>query len=170
MGNKLLQDNKLSNQLLSEDPDRCAAVVGLALNQLHLLANLIFPYMPGTTFEILAQLGISDSHTRDINIPDTWKTDIIPPGQTLGEAKLLFSIIPSEKADEWREAFGGEELRKQKAIEMEKAAAKKVAKEKEKERKRLKKLGLAGSQGSASKAPSEELKNLKIEDNAAGKQ
>jgi methionyl-tRNA synthetase len=134
-GNKLLQDNKLSNQLIEEDPERCAAVVGLALNHIHLLASLISPFMPATAEAILQQLNVPVK----FQIPDTWTADAIAPGHTLGEPKLLFTQIPASRIDEWREAFGGEEIRKQKALEAEKAAAKKAAKEKEKEKKRLKK-------------------------------
>ncbi|KAI1645422.1 tRNA synthetases class I (M)-domain-containing protein [Daldinia loculata] len=167
LGNKLLQDNKLSNQLLSEDPERCGAVVGLALNHLHLIANIVFPYLPETANGILEQLGVQGSGNDRFSIPDTWTADVIPPGQALGEPKLLFTLIPTEKADEWREAFGGEELRKQKAIEQEKAAAKKAAKEKEKERKRLKKLGLAGgAKGESSQGQTEQLQKLSITDSA----
>ncbi|KAL7629643.1 hypothetical protein AAE478_001165 [Parahypoxylon ruwenzoriense] len=170
LGNKLLQDNKLSNQLLSEDADRCAAVVGLALNHLHLLANILFPYMPGTSEAIFDQLGVQGSGNERFSIPDKWVADVIQPGHAIGEPKLLFSAIPPEKADEWREAFGGEELRAQKAIEAGKAAAKKAAKEKEKERKRLKKLGLVdGKADSSALEPPEQLKNLSIKDAAEGK-
>lgn len=45
LGNTLLQDNKLDNKLATEQPDRCAAVVGLALSHIHLLASLIHPYL-----------------------------------------------------------------------------------------------------------------------------
>jgi methionyl-tRNA synthetase len=45
LGNQLLQDNKLDNNLATTEPDRCAAVVGLALSHIHLLASLIEPYM-----------------------------------------------------------------------------------------------------------------------------
>ena len=45
LGNKLLQDNKLDNKLATEQPEKCAAVVGVALNHIHLLASLIEPYM-----------------------------------------------------------------------------------------------------------------------------
>jgi methionyl-tRNA synthetase len=45
LGNLLLQDNRLDNKLATEQPDRCAAVVGLALSHIHLLASLIEPYM-----------------------------------------------------------------------------------------------------------------------------
>jgi methionyl-tRNA synthetase len=147
VGNKLLQDNKLSNQLITEEPERCAAVVGLALNLLHLLANLLFPYMPTTSESILVQLGFApDADAKFVaRIPDDWTVDEVKPGQKLGEPTLLFSAIPAAKLDEWRETFGGEELRLQKAAEAEKAAAKKAAKEKEKEKKRLKKLAAAAA-------------------------
>jgi methionyl-tRNA synthetase len=45
LGNLLLQDNKLDNKLATEQPDRCAALVGLALSHIHLLASLIQPYL-----------------------------------------------------------------------------------------------------------------------------
>jgi methionyl-tRNA synthetase len=163
-GNKLLQDNKLSNQLITEEPERCAAVVGIVLNLLHLLANLAFPYMPGTSEAIFAQLGFApDAEGRyGVHIPDEWTADLVKPGQKLGEPKLLFSAIPAAKLDEWRETFGGEELKLQKAAEAEKAAAKKAAKEKEKEKKKAKKLaaaaqaaGAAGEEGKDAAAAKE---------------
>jgi methionyl-tRNA synthetase len=158
LGNKLLQDNKLSNQLITEEPERCAAVVGLALNLLHLLANLVFPYMPTTSESIMEQLGFTpDAAGRyGVHTTDAWSADAVKPGQKLGEPKLLFSAIPAAKLDEWREAFGGEELRLQKAAEAEKAAAKKAAKEKEKEKKRLKKLAAAAQ----AEVPAKEAKEV----------
>ena len=131
-GNKLLQDNTLSNQLLAEDPTRCAAVVGLGLNTLHLLANVLSPYMPATSEAILRQLGVENK----VTIPSTWTADVIKPGHTLGTAELLFSVIPQTKIDEWRDMFGGEELRKQKQLEAEKAAAKKAARQQKKQKKK----------------------------------
>ncbi|EGS20831.1 methionyl-tRNA synthetase-like protein [Thermochaetoides thermophila DSM 1495] len=142
LGNKLLQDNKLSNQLLAEEPARCAAVIGLALNHLHLLANVLTPYMPAKAQSILRQVGLKPAEGEDlvpVYIPDTWEANTLKAGHTIGTPELLFSTIPAAKIEEWRDAFGGEELRKQKALEAEKAAAKKAAREKEKEKKRLKK-------------------------------
>jgi len=129
LGNKLLQDNKLSNQLLIEDPDRCHAVVGLALDHLHLLANLLFPYMPGTAKSIFRQLGLQNV---TICIPDTWTGDNLKSGHVIGAPELLFSAISLARAEEWRDAFGGEQFRNQKALKTEKAAAKKAAKKKRK--------------------------------------
>lgn len=41
LGNQLLQHNKLSNQLVKEEPDRCAAVVNLALNHMYVPWNSV---------------------------------------------------------------------------------------------------------------------------------
>jgi len=158
LGNKLLQDNKLSNQLLSEDPDRCRAVVSLALNQIHLVASILSPYMPGTAQSIFRQLGVkpaSEGQDIPVVIPDTWEANDLKPGSTIGTPELLFSNIPAAKIEEWREAYGGEELKKQKAIEAEKAAAKKAAREKEKEKKRLKKEAQKAAQAAQAAAEAE---------------
>ncbi|KAK7752644.1 hypothetical protein SLS62_005413 [Diatrype stigma] len=130
-GNKLLQDNTLSNQLLAEDPARCAAVIGTGLNTLHLLASILSPYMPTIAESIFRQLGVEPK----VSIPSTWTADFIKPGQAIGKAEALFSIIPASKADEWRDMYGGDELRKQKQLEAEKAAAKKAAKQRKKQQK-----------------------------------
>ena len=131
LGNKLLQDSGLNNQLLNDEPDRCAAVIGLGINHLQLLASILHPYMPSTAESILDQIGAPGL----ITVPDTWDGTIIKPGQPIGEPKLLFTQIPASQLDQWREAFGGEEIRKQKALEAEKTAAKKAAKEKKKQAK-----------------------------------
>ncbi|KAF3354350.1 methionine--tRNA ligase like protein [Verticillium longisporum] len=148
LGNKLLQDNKLDNKLLTEEPDRCAAIIGLALNQIALIASILNPYMPVTSKAIFEQLGVEPTPT----IPDEWVTDAIKPGQKLGEAKHLFSQIPASKIEEWREAFGGEEVRKQKEEAAAKAVAKKAAKEREKEKKRLKKEAAKAAAASGAEA------------------
>lgn len=106
--------------------------------------------MPVTSKAIFEQLGVEPTPT----IPDEWVTDAIKPGQKLGEAKHLFSQIPASKIEEWREAFGGEEVRKQKEEAAAKAAAKKAAKEREKEKKRLKKEAAKAAAASGAEAAS----------------
>lgn len=152
LGNKLLQDNKLDNRLFNEEPDRCTAVIGLALNQIDLLAGVLHPYMrknsltfsyqnltlPALTAEVIfSQLGHDAG--RVPKIPEEWVTDFLKPGHKIGSPKPLFTQIPASKLEEWRETYGGDEVRKQKEEAAAKAAAKKAAKEKEKEKKRLKK-------------------------------
>ena len=123
IGNKLLQDNKIDNKLATEQPDKCAAVVGLALNQIHFLASLIEPYMPATSALILEQLNMPL-----LIIPDLWEANSIKPNHKIGQVAHLFGVIKPEK-EEWRELLGGEEARKAKA---EKEAAKKAEKERKK--------------------------------------
>ncbi|KAI0909958.1 tRNA synthetases class I (M)-domain-containing protein [Ustulina deusta] len=136
LGNQFLQSNKLSNQTLAEQHDKCTAVVGLALNHVLLLANLLTPYMPETARSMLQQVGVE---VATFSIPDIWTANTLEPGQKIGAATLLFSQIPAARAEEWRETFGGDELKKLKAAEAEKAAAKKAAKQKKKEQKNAQK-------------------------------
>jgi methionyl-tRNA synthetase len=99
--------------------------------------------MPEKAQAILRQLGVKGPSEEDttvpVQIPDAWEVDALKPGHAIGTPGLLFAQIPAAKIDEWRDAFGGEELRKQKEAEAAKAAAKKAAKEKEKEKKKAKK-------------------------------
>jgi methionyl-tRNA synthetase len=131
LGNKFLQDNKLDNRLFSEEPERCATIIGMALNHLHLLASILSPYMPKTAESIFQQLGVDPV----VHIPDIWDANALSPGHVIGEPKPLFTTIPASKLEEWSEAFGGAELRKQKILEAEKVAVKKAAKKKGKEEK-----------------------------------
>lgn len=117
--NAFLQSNKLDNKLRETEPARCAAVVGLGLNLIHLLSALLAPYMPDTAASINEQLK-----TEALLIPDTWSADTIKPGHVVGKAAYLFSNIKPEKAEEWREMFGSDEVKKAK----EEAAAKKAKK------------------------------------------
>jgi methionyl-tRNA synthetase len=135
LGNKFLQDNKLDNRLFTESPEVCANVIGTALNHIHLLANLLSPFMPKTTEAIFEQLGIESVP----KIPDTWATNTLIEGHKLGEPKPLFTIIPGSKLEEWREAYGGSAIREQKLADAEKAAAKKAAKKASKKEKGEKK-------------------------------
>ncbi|KAF2441775.1 methionyl-tRNA synthetase [Karstenula rhodostoma CBS 690.94] len=136
LGNILLQDNKLDNALATNEPDRCAAVVGMALSHIHLLASLIHPYMPETTTSILAQLNATF-----LTIPDEWEASSLPVGHKIGKAAYLFSQIKPEREQEWREQFGGEEARKAKDEKAAKAAAKKAEKERKKAKKAAAKVG-----------------------------
>lgn len=103
-GNSFLQSNKLDNNLAENEPSKRAAVIGLAINLVHLLASVIAPYLPETATSINAQLRISP-----LPIPDHWTADSIKPGHEIGKAEHLFSRIRPEKAQEWRDMFGKDE-------------------------------------------------------------
>ncbi|KAJ3560429.1 hypothetical protein NPX13_g9304 [Xylaria arbuscula] len=120
-GNSFLQANKLSNALCEEEPSKCAAVVGLAINLVHLIASVIAPFMPETAKMINAQLCASP-----LPILDHWDADSIPPGHEISKAEHLFSRIPPEKAQEWRTMFGSEEAKKLKEEEAAIKARKKA--------------------------------------------
>ncbi len=132
VGNRLLQSHTLDNRLAVEQPDKCAAVVGYAVNLVHLLAGVIGPYLPATCESILTQLNMAKSTSASVPIPESWDPSVIPPGHTLGNAAHLFSQIKAEKEQEWREEFGGEELKRLKAEKAARAAKKKADKNRKK--------------------------------------
>ncbi|EJP66603.1 putative methionine--tRNA ligase, cytoplasmic [Beauveria bassiana] len=159
LGNKFLQDNGLNNKLLVEEPERCNAVINVAINHVHLLAGLLYPYMPTTAESIFKQLG----QKPDPFIPDVFDFVAVPVGHKIGTPEPLFSIIPAAKLDEWRDAYGGEELKRQKAIDAEKAAAKKAKKLADKERKAAKKAGAADTKANETTA-SADVSKLTLEE------
>ncbi|KAH9834718.1 methionine--tRNA ligase, cytoplasmic-like [Teratosphaeria destructans] len=130
LGNKLLQDNRLDNNLFNNERQRCDAVVNLAINHIHLLASVIGPYIPATSRAILEQLQADL-----LIIPDQWLARSLSGGHKIGKAAHLFKNIKLEKEVEWRELFGGDELKKQKEADAKKKAQRKA----EKEAKKLKK-------------------------------
>ena len=145
LGNKLLQDNRLDNKLFSEDPQRCAAIVGMALNHIYLLASVAEPYMPGivrgykdnqakSVPGIFEQLGVAPTP----HIPEEFLPETIQPGHKIGKPAHLFTKIMAEKEQEWREAYGGEEVKKQKTLAEAKKMANKLSKEKRKAQKAAK--------------------------------
>lgn len=99
-GNTFLQSNKIDNALFANEPARCAAVVGLALNLIYLLSALAWPYMPSTSESIVKQLNAPLAR-----IPDEWSLDILP-GHKIGKAEYLFTRILEAKEAEWKARFG----------------------------------------------------------------
>ena len=139
LGNKLLQSNTLDNKTFAAEPDKIRAVVGTGINLVHLLACIIRPFMPATSASILSQLKVED-HL----IPDKWTGDSLKPGHKISDAKRLFEPIKAEKEQEWREQFGGDEVRREKEEKARKAEARKRDKEKKKAKKAAAKDGPAG--------------------------
>ncbi|KAK4117010.1 methionyl-tRNA synthetase [Canariomyces notabilis] len=121
-GNGFLQSNKLDNKLAENEPSKCAAVVNLAVNLIHLLASLVAPFLPDTASSINRQLRIEP-----LPIPTRWNADSIKPGHEIGKAEYLFSNIKPEKGEQWREMFGSAEAKKVKVEEAERKAKKETA-------------------------------------------
>ncbi|KAI9759677.1 MAG: hypothetical protein M4579_002154 [Chaenotheca gracillima] len=122
-GNAFLQSNGLGNKLAETEPAKCAAVIGIAVNLIHLLASLIAPYMPDTAKSMNAQL-----RAEPLAILDRWSANSIAPGHEVGKAAYLFSPIKPEKGREWREMFGSNEVEKLKREDATRKASKKAGK------------------------------------------
>lgn len=132
MINVKIQSNKLDNKLAANEPEKAAAVVGLAINIIYLCGSVFEPYLPATSKSILEQLDAPF-----LFIPDRWMADDLKPGHHIGKAKYLFTQIEPKKEDEWRDMYGGtqaERLKKE-GETAKKAAAKAAEKAKKAERK-----------------------------------
>ena len=131
-GNNFVQSHRLDNKLAANEPEKAAAVVGIAINIVYLLASVFEPYLPATSRSILEQLNAPF-----LIIPDHWFGDDIKPGHQIGKAKYLFSLIDLKKEDEWRELYGGTQAERLKKEEeaAKKAAAKAALKAKKAEKK-----------------------------------
>lgn len=129
-GNGFLQSNGLDNKLAENEPLKCAAVIGLAVNLIHLLASIVSPFMPDSARSMNNQLC-----AEPLLIPDHWDADSIKPGHKIGKASYLFSNIKLEKGQEWRSMFGGQEAEKLREADATRRAEKRAAKKSRKESK-----------------------------------
>lgn len=100
-GNQFLQENKLDNSLLANNPEKAAAVIGVGVNIIYLLSAIFAPFMPETSTQILEQLNAPPRL-----IPNEFSLDILG-GHNLGKPAYLFSRIDEAKIDEWKSKFGG---------------------------------------------------------------
>lgn len=127
-----IQSNKLDNKLAANEPEKAAAVIGLAINIIYLCASVFEPYLPATSQSILEQLNAPF-----LFIPDSWMANDLKPGHHIGKAKYLFTLIDPKKEDEWRDMYGGTQVERLKKEEetAKKAAAKAASKAKKAERK-----------------------------------
>lgn len=134
-GNNFLQSNGFDNKLAANEPEKAAAVTGIAINIIYLCASIFEPYLPATSKSILEQL-----QAPFLVIPDHWTADDIKPGHHIGKAKYLFSQIDPKMEEEWRTLFGGTQAeRLKKEEEAARAAAKKAAGKARKAEKKSKK-------------------------------
>ena len=144
-GNNFLQSNKFDNKLADNEPEKAAAITGIAINIIYLCASIFEPYLPATSKSILEQL-----QAPFLAIPDNWTADDIKPGHQIGQAKHLFSQINPNMEEEWRTLFGGTQAeRLKKEEEAARAAAKKAASKARKAEKKSKKLEEASVEATA---------------------
>lgn len=144
-GNNFLQSNGFDNKLATNEPEKAAAVTGIAINIIYLCASVFAPYLPASSKSILDQLDAPF-----LIIPDQWTADYIKPGHVIGKAKYLFSQIDPKREDEWRNMFGGTQAeRLKKEQEIAKAAANKAAVKSKKAEERSKKAMAKSVEASA---------------------
>lgn len=145
-GNSFLQSNGFDNKLAANEPQKAAAVTGIAVNIIYLCASIFEPYLPATSKSILEQL-----QAPPLIIPSQWTGDYLQPGHQVGKAKHLFTLIDPKKEDEWRSMYGGTQAeRLKREEEITKIMAKKAAlKAKKVEKKRRQ----PGQQDTDTKAP-----------------
>ena len=147
-GNNFLQSNGFDNKLVSNEPEKAAAVTGIAINLILLCASVFAPYLPATSRSILEQL-----QAPFLYIPEHWTADNIKPGHQIGKAKYLFTQIDESKEEEWRAMFGGTQAeRLKKEEEVAKKAAKKAADKARKAEKKSKKPELKSVEASATQS------------------
>lgn len=118
-GNNFLQHNGFDNKLAANEPEKAAAVTGIAINLILLCASIFAPYLPATSRSILEQL-----QAPFLYIPEHWTANDIKPGHKIGKAKYLFSQIDPKKEDEWRNMYGGTQAER---LKKEEETAKKTA-------------------------------------------
>ena len=118
-GNNFVQSHKLDNKLAANEPQKAAAVTGMAINIIYLCASIFEPYLPATSKSILEQLNAPF-----LPIPEHWTADYIKPHHQIGKAKYLFTQIDPKKEDEWRGMYGGTQSER---LKKEEEAAKKTA-------------------------------------------
>lgn len=100
-GNRLLQENRFGNVLLTEDPDRCFAVVGVAINVVYLLSAVFYPFVPEVSEQICKQLNVPLR-----SIPDRFEI-VIGAGHNLGTPQHLFQHIDEKFIAIWQAKYGG---------------------------------------------------------------
>ncbi|TFK40406.1 methionyl tRNA synthetase [Crucibulum laeve] len=100
-GNHYLQSSGLNKALMTDNPQRCAQVVSRAVNLIYTLSALIYPFMPATSDDILAQLNAPARA-----VPEVLSNDILA-GHTIGKPEHLFKKIEESMAEVYRAKFGG---------------------------------------------------------------
>ncbi|CAB3990994.1 methionine--tRNA ligase, cytoplasmic-like, partial [Paramuricea clavata] len=107
LGNQYIQANKPWVLVKGNDDERSRAgsVIGLACNLTSLLSVLIHPFMPGVSAEIRKQLQVSDEHCV---IVDSFVPHL-ETGHIIGEPKPLFEKMDSNKMEEFRQLYSGQQ-------------------------------------------------------------
>ena len=88
------------------DVERSAVGVRTGLNLVALFARLAAPVMPFSAEKIAASVGATDLSWPEAGADHL---DVLPRGQTVAAAEVLFKKIEDAQVVEWTERFGGAE-------------------------------------------------------------
>ncbi|CAH2079389.1 unnamed protein product [Thlaspi arvense] len=109
-GNAYLQGTKFW-KLYKEDKPSCAIVIRTAAGVVHLLAQLLEPFMPSFSREVFKQLdlpphfSLSDERGEVLIASRPW--EILPPSHKIGNPQPLFKELKDEEVQQYREKFAG---------------------------------------------------------------
>ncbi|CAA7027942.1 unnamed protein product [Microthlaspi erraticum] len=145
-GNGYLQESKFW-KLYKEDKPSCAIVIRTAAGLVHILAQLLEPFMPSFSREVFKQLdlppqfSLSDERGEVLLTSRPW--EILPPSHKIGSPKPLFNELKDEEVQQYREKFAGSQAdRRARDVE---AAADKLKKTKLSDAKKQKAAKGAGA-------------------------
>ncbi|CAL9225204.1 unnamed protein product [Arabidopsis halleri] len=109
-GNFYLQTSQFW-KLYKEDKPLCAVVIRTAAGLVHLLAQLLEPFMPSFSCEVFKQLNLppqfslSDERGEVLLASRPW--DILPPSHRIGTPQPLFKELENDVVTQYREKFAG---------------------------------------------------------------
>ncbi|XP_010495831.1 PREDICTED: methionine--tRNA ligase, cytoplasmic [Camelina sativa] len=109
-GNFYLQANQFW-KLYKDDKPSCAIVIRTAAGLVHLIAQLLEPFMPSFSCEVFKQLNLplhfslSDERGEVLLASRPW--DILPPSHRIGTPQPLFKELVDEEVQQYREKFAG---------------------------------------------------------------
>ncbi|KFK24871.1 hypothetical protein AALP_AA8G035800 [Arabis alpina] len=104
-GNAYLQASQFW-KLYKEDKPSCAIVIRTAAGLVHLLAQLLEPFMPSFSREVFKQLDLPPHFSLSDDSGDKpWEN--LPPSHKIGTPQPVFKELKDEEVQQYREKFAG---------------------------------------------------------------
>jgi len=117
--NVYFQENK-PWELAKSDKVRCSQVMNIAVQALYLLCVILEPYMPSFSAKVYEQMNIKRVKEHETMIHfvsedyDGRVRSLVKDGHEIGSPQPIFKEIPLDKAEEWKQKFGGEKKEEEK--------------------------------------------------------
>ncbi|VVA90840.1 unnamed protein product [Arabis nemorensis] len=100
-GNRYLQENQYL-KLYKEDKFTCAIVIRSAAGLVHLLAQLLEPFMPSFSREVFKQLNLPPHFSLEV-LQASRPWEILPRSHRIGTPQPLFEELKGEKVQRYNE-------------------------------------------------------------------